>query len=91
MRASVPGPKCLSGLTDNSSEISACDKMCGDPCTATHVADEIVARTSPCVAHQIPDKAENTTDVQKLTHFYLKSYMGMFAHLSTLTRCDSKG
>lgn len=102
MRASVPGSKCLSGLTDNSSEISACDKMCGDPCTETHVADEIVATTSPCVAHQIPDKTENSTDVQKLsecvsnvkyfscTHFYLKSYMCVFAYLSILPKCDNK-
>lgn len=64
MRASVPGPKCLSGLlTDNASEISVCDEMCGDPCAAFHVGDEIVATMLPCAAHQISDKIEHTTDV----------------------------
>lgn len=67
MRASVPGPMCLSGLTDNALEISVCDKMCGDPCIAIHVGDEIVATTSTCAARQISDKIEHTTDVYKLT------------------------
>lgn len=55
MRASVPGPKCLSGLTDNASEISVWDKIC----TAIHA----VATTLPCAARQISDKILHTTDV----------------------------
>lgn len=67
MRASVPGPKCLSGLlTDNASEISVCDEMCGDPCAAIHVGDEIVATMLPCAVRQISDKIEHTTVLYKL-------------------------
>lgn len=65
-RPSVPGPKCLSGLADKTSEISACDKMCGDPCTATHVTDKIVATTPRCAASQISDKTVHTSDAYKL-------------------------
>lgn len=58
MGASAPGPKCLSGLTDNASEISVWDKICGDPCTAFHVGDETVATALPCAARQISDKTD---------------------------------
>ena len=40
--------------------------MCGDPCTATHVGDEIVAKTPRCAARQISDKIVHTSDSHNL-------------------------
>lgn len=55
----------LSGLTDNAFR-DLCNKMCGDPCTATHVRDEIVATTPCSAARQISDKIVIYTSLLKL-------------------------